>query len=148
TARTFLDRRALLNAMAGVAGTGGSTNSFLHLTAIAREAGVPLTVEELAAVGGRTPVLASPLPGGRWAAEDFHRAGGTATLIRELIRGGHMDGDAPSVAGATLAEAVADGPSPDGEVIFSLDAPFKESGALYALRGNLAPDGSAVKVTG
>ena len=85
TARTFLDRRALLNAMTGIAATGGSTNGILHLLAIAREADVPLTLDELAEVGARTPVIASLAPSGRYMAEDLHRAGGTAAVIRELI---------------------------------------------------------------
>jgi dihydroxy-acid dehydratase len=93
-------------------------------------------------------VLASLAPSGRFAAEDFHRAGGTAVVIRELLRGGHADGDAPIVDGRTLAEATRYAPEPDGDVLFTLDRPFKPTGALHALRGNLAPDGSLVKVTG
>jgi dihydroxy-acid dehydratase len=146
TARTFLDRRALLNAMAGVAATGGSTNAILHLLAIAREAGVELTLEELAEVGARTPVLASLAPGGRFMAEDLHRAGGTAPVIRELVRGGHVDGSAPTVEGTTLERATQDALAPDGVVTFTLEEPFKPTGSLFALRGNLAPDGSLVKL--
>jgi dihydroxy-acid dehydratase len=145
--RSFLDKRALLNAMAGIAATGGSTNGVLHLLAIAREAGVPLTLEELTDVSARTPVIANLAPSGRWAAEDFHRVGGSRTLIRELVRGGHLDGAAPTVAGATLAEATADAPDPDGEVVYPVDRPFKPPGSLHALRGNLAPGGSLVKVS-
>ncbi len=148
TSRTFLDRRALLNAMAGIAATGGSTNGILHLLAIAREAGVPLTLDELAEIGARTPVLASLAPSGRYMAEDLHRAGGTAVVIGELIRGGMFDGGAPTVTGRTLAEAIHDAPEPDGKVVFSVAQPFKATGALHALRGNLAPDGSLVKVSG
>ena len=148
TARTYLDRRALLNAMAGVVATGGSTNAVLHLLAIAREAGVELSLGELIAVAARTPVIASLVPGGRWAAEDLQRAGGTATVIAELIRAGKLDGGAPAVAGGTLAEATAGAPEPDGEVTFSAAAPFKPSGALHALHGNLAPEGSVVKLAG
>ncbi len=144
SARSFLDRRALENAMAGIVGSGGSTNSFLHLLAIAREAGVELTLDDLAAISARTPVIADLLPGGAWAAEDLHRAGGTATLIRELIRGGHVDGAAPTVDGRTLAEATASAAEPDGEVIGS----FKPRGSLYALRGSLAPDGAVLKHAG
>jgi dihydroxy-acid dehydratase len=146
TARTFLDRRALLNAMAGVASIGGSTNGVLHLLAIAREAGIPLTLDELAEVGERTPVIASLFPSGRYAAEDLHRAGGPPALLRELVRGGYADGTAPTVGGTTLAEATADAPAPDGEVLFTVEAPFKPTGALHALRGNLAPDGNPVKL--
>ena len=147
-ARKFLDRRALLNAMAGIVGSGGSTNGILHLLAISREAGVVLTLEDLAEVGSRTPVLAALAPSGRWMAEDFHRVGGTAALIRELVRGGHVDGSAPTVGGPTLAEATADAAAPDGEVLLPLEEPFKATGALYALRGNLAPAGSLVKLAG
>src|ERR687889_105077 len=88
TARTFLDRRALRNAMAGVAASGGSTNGVLHLLAVAREAGVELTQDELTELAARTPVLASLSPGGRHVAETLHRAGGTPALIRQLIAGG------------------------------------------------------------
>jgi dihydroxy-acid dehydratase len=148
TARTFLDKRALLNAMAGIAATGGSTNGILHLLAIAREAGVPLTLDELADVGSRTPVIASLAPSGRFMAEDLHRVGGTASLIRELVRGGHLDGSAPTVDGSTLEQATRGAAPPDGEVLFTFDEPFKPTGALHALRGNLAPDGSLVKLAG
>ncbi len=148
TARTFLDRRALLNAMAGIAATGGSTNGVLHLLAIAHEAGVDLTLDDLAGVSARTPVIASLAPSGRFMAEDLHRAGGTAVVIRELVRGGHIDGTAPTVDGSTLAEATRDAREPDGEVVFRLETPFKRTGALHVLRGNLAPDGSLVKASG
>jgi dihydroxy-acid dehydratase len=147
-ARTFLGRRALLNAMTGIAATGGSTNGVLHLLAIAREAGAELTLDDLAEISERTPVIADLIPSGRFAAEDFQRAGGTAALLRELVRAGLVDGSAPTVDGSTLAERTADAPPPDGNVIVSADAPLKSRGALRVLRGNLAPDGSLVKVTG
>jgi dihydroxy-acid dehydratase len=148
TARRFLDKRALLNAMAGVVASGGSTNAVLHLLAIAREAGVPLTLDELADVSARTPVLASLVPGGAHVAEEFHRVGGTRALLRELVAGGLVDGEAGTVDGRTLAELSADAPAPDGEVLHPLERPFKPSGALYVLRGNLAPDGAVVKLAG
>ena len=144
TARSLIDRRALENAMAGAVASGGSTNTFLHLLAIAREAGVPLELDELAEISARTPVIADLVPGGRWVAEDLHKAGGTAALARELIRGGHVDGDAPTVDGRTLAEASADAPEPDGEVIGA----FKPRGSLYALHGDLAPEGCVLKLAG
>ena len=144
TSKRFLDRRALENAMAGAVASGGSTNGFLHLLAIAREAGVPLTLDELAAISASTPVLADLVPGGRFVASDLWEAGGTATLIRELIRRGHVDGAAPTVDGRTLAEATAGAPEPDGEVIGEL----KPRGSLYALRGNLAPEGAVLKLAG
>jgi dihydroxy-acid dehydratase len=148
TARTFLDRRALLNAMAGIAATGGSTNGILHLLAIAREARVELSLDELTDVARRTPVIASLAPGGRWVAEDLQRAGGAPAVIAELIRAGRMDGTAPTVQGRTLADVTDDAPPPDGEVVFTARHPFKPSGALHLLRGNLAPDGSVVKLAG
>ena len=147
-ARAFLDRRALRNAMVGIAASGGSTNGVLHLLAIAREAGVELTQDELTELAAATPVLASLSPGGRHVAETFHRAGGTRTLIRELIAGGHLDGSAPTVGGPTLAEASADAPAPDGDVLFAHGTPYKPAGALRTLRGNLAPDGALTKLAG
>ena len=132
TARTFLDKRALLNAMAGIAATGGSTNGILHLLAIAHEAGVPLTLDELADVGSRTPVIASLAPSGRFMAEDLHRVGGTASLIRELVRGGHVDGSAPTVDGSTLEEATRGARAPG------------RRGALHARRAVQA-DGRAAR---
>jgi dihydroxy-acid dehydratase len=144
TARSFLDRRAIGNAMAGVVASGGSTNGFLHLLAIAREAGVDLSLDDLAAISARTPVIANLAPGGPWMASDLHRVGGTATLIRQLVAGGYVDGDAPTVDGRTLGEATVDAQAPDGEVTGS----FKQRGSLYALRGNLAPEGAVIKHTG
>jgi dihydroxy-acid dehydratase len=148
SARAFLDRRALLNAMAGIAATGGSTNGILHLLAIAREAGAELTLDDLADVAARTPVIASLAPSGRYVADDFHAAGGTRTLIRELTAAHLLDGEKHTVAGQTLAEATADAPVPDGEITFAVDRPFKATAALAVLRGNLSPDGSLVKAAG
>ncbi|HEY1518869.1 MAG TPA: dihydroxy-acid dehydratase [Solirubrobacteraceae bacterium] len=144
SARTFLDRRAIENAMVGVVASGGSTNGFLHLLAIAREAGVEVSLDDLAAISARTPVIADLAPGGPWVAEDLHRVGGTGTLIRELVAAGHLDGEAPTVDGRTLAQAGAGAPPADGEVIGS----FKPRGSLYALRGNLAPEGAVLKLAG
>jgi dihydroxy-acid dehydratase len=93
-------------------------------------------------------VIASLAPSGRWMAEDLHRAGGTRAVIRELVRGGYVDGEAPTVDGRTLAEATVDAPQPDGEVVYTVEEPFKPTGALHALRGNLAPEGSLVKLSG
>ncbi len=148
SARSFLDRRALLNAAAGIAATGGSTNGILHLLAIAKEAQTPLTLDDLAEVGERTPVLASLLPSGRHTAEGLHRAGGTRALIRELVAAGLANGSAPTVDGATLETATRGGAPPDGDVLFPASSPYKTTGALYVLRGNLAPEGSLVKASG
>lgn len=144
TARAFLDRRAIENAAAGVVASGGSTNGFLHLLAIAREAGVEISLDELGEISARTPVIADLAPSGPGMAEDLHLAGGTAALIRELIRLGAVDGSAPAVDGRTLAGASAEAPLPDGRVIGS----FKPRGSLYTLRGSLAPEGALVKHAG
>jgi dihydroxy-acid dehydratase len=148
TARAFLDRRALVNAMAGIAASGGSTNGLLHLLAIAREAGVPLTLDDLAERCHATPVLASLTPGGRHVATELHEAGGVPVLVRQLIAAGLVDGDAPTVTGATLAEATASAPDPDGAVLARHDRPFKPVSGLTGLRGNLAPEGAVAKVSG
>jgi dihydroxy-acid dehydratase len=148
TARAFLKRRSLLNAMAGVTATGGSSNAILHLLAIANEAGVELGIEDLMEVAQRTPTIASLAPSGRWMAEDLHRAGGPSAVISELLRSGLLDGDAPAVQGGTLSAVTAAAPEPDGEVVFRVDEPFKPSGQLFCLRGNLAPRGSLLKLAG
>jgi dihydroxy-acid dehydratase len=148
TARVFLDRRALRNAMAGIAATGGSTNGLLHLLAIAREAGVELELDELVAISARTPVIASLTPSGRYVATDLHEVGGAPVVIAELIRGGLIDGDAPAVGGGTLADGTAGAAAPDGAVVHTVAEPYKPPGGLRALRGNLAPEGAVVKVSG
>jgi len=147
-ARTFLDRRALRNAMVGIAATGGSTNGVLHLLAIAREAGVDLDLDELVAIAAETPVIASLAPSGRYLAADLHRVGGAPAVLAELIRAGLVDGEAPAVQGGTLTERTANASPPDGEVVHPAAAPYKAAGGLLALRGNLAPDGAVVKVAG
>ena len=148
TARTFLDRRALRNAMAGIAATGGSTNGLLHLLAIAREAQVELELDELVEISARTPVIGSLTPSGRYVATDLHEVGGAPVVVAELIRAGLIDGEAPTVGGGTLAEACAQAPAPDGAVVHTVAEPYKPPGGLVALRGNLAPEGAVVKVSG
>jgi dihydroxy-acid dehydratase len=148
TACAFLDRRALRNAMVGIAATGGSTNGILHLLAIAREAGVELELDELAALSRGTPVLGNLTPGGRYVATDLDEVGGAPVVIRELIAAGLVDGSGPTVEGTTLAEATAGAGEPDGAVVHPVANPYKPTGGLHALRGNLAPDGAVVKVAG
>ena len=147
-ARAFLDRRALRNAMAGIAATGGSTNGLLHLLAIAREAEVDLTLDELVEISARTPVIGSLSPSGRYVATDLHAIGGVPVVIAELARAGLIDGDAPTVTGGTLASDTRQAPPPDGAVVHPVAQPYKPPGGLVALRGNLAPDGAVVKVSG
>jgi dihydroxy-acid dehydratase len=147
-ARTFLQRRSLLNAMTGIAASGGSTNGVLHLLAIAREAGVPVTLDELSERAAATPVIADLTPGGRYVGTDLHDAGGVPVLIRELIRAGLVDGTAPAITGGTLATATDDAPAPDGDVTYSCDTPYKARSGLRRLRGNLAPEGAVAKISG
>jgi dihydroxy-acid dehydratase len=148
TARSFLDRRALANAMAGIAATGGSTNGLLHLLAIARESGVELDLDDLMEISARTPVIGDLSPAGRHVATELHDAGGAPAVIAELIRAGLIDGAAPTVGGGTLAEATAAAPAPDGAVVHPAGRPYKPPGGLVSLRGNLAPEGAVVKVAG
>jgi dihydroxy-acid dehydratase len=142
----LVTREALENAIVGVAGTGGSTNSVLHLLAIAGEAGVELALDDFDRLSASTPVVASLTPGGRFVAGDLHRVGGNAAVIKQLL--GHLHADAATVDGRTLAEHAASSPDPDGEVIAPIATPFKPGGALRVLRGNLAPEGAVVKLAG
>jgi len=145
----ILTRPAFENAIAGVAATGGSTNSVLHLLAIAREAGVPLEIDHFQTVSERTPLLADLKPSGRFVAADMHRAGGIRLLTRRLLRGGHLDGTAMTVTGLSLsAESESANETPGQEVIAPLDKPLKKSGGLVILRGNLAPEGCVAKISG
>jgi dihydroxy-acid dehydratase len=148
TARGILSRAGLENAIAGVAATGGSTNAVLHLLAIAREAGLPLTLDDFDAVCARTPVLADLKPGGRYTAVDMERAGGVALIARRLFEAGLLT-DIPTVTGRTLREeAMAVAEAPDQEVVRPIAAPLKPRGGLAVLRGSLAPEGCVVKLSG
>ncbi|MDX6487359.1 MAG: dihydroxy-acid dehydratase [Gaiellaceae bacterium] len=148
TARAFLDRRALANAMAGVAASGGSTNALLHLLAIAREAEVELHLDDLTAISGRVPVIANLSPSGKHVATELDDVGGVPVLIAELVRAGLVDGDAPVVEGGTLGDKTAAAAAPDGSVVSGVDRPFKPAGGLVSLAGNLAPAGAVIKVAG
>ncbi len=147
-ARALLTRPALLNAMTGIAASGGSTNGVLHLLAIAREAGVELRFDELFAAAAPAPVIANLSPGGRYVATDLDAAGGVPVLIRELVAAGLVDGAQPTVEGGTLAERAGDARDPDGRVTARVATPFKAVSGLVGLRGNLAPDGAVAKVSG
>lgn len=149
TPRAVLTRPAFLNAIAGVAATGGSTNAVLHLLALAREAGVPLTLDDFDQVSRATPLIASLRPGGRFTAVDLARAGGTALVVQELVAAGLIDGGQRTLAGPTLAEAVADAaPTPGQAVVRPVAHPFSPTGGLVILKGTLAPEGAVVKVAG
>ena len=147
--RDILTRDAFENAIASVAATGGSTNSVLHLLAIAREAGVPLEIDDFQTVSERTPLLADLKPSGRFVAADMHRAGGIRLLARRLVRGNYLHPDARTVTGQTIsAEAETAIETPRQEVIAPLEKPLKATGGLVILKGNLAPEGCVAKISG
>jgi dihydroxy-acid dehydratase len=147
--RDLITRQSIDNAIAAVAASGGSTNAVLHLLAIAREAGVELNIDDFNPISARTPLLCDLKPGGRYVATDMHRAGGVPLLAQRLVEGGFVAGSTPTVTGRTLAEEAADArETPGQDVILPLTAPLKASGGLVILRGNLAPEGCVVKVSG
>jgi dihydroxy-acid dehydratase len=146
--RALITRAALDNAIAGVAATGGSTNAVLHLLAIAREAGVPLTIDDFDSVCSRTPVIADLKPGGRYTAVDLERAGGVALVARRLFEAGHLT-DGPTVTGRSLREeAMAAAETGGQDVVRSAAAPLADRGGMAILRGSLAPGGCVIKLSG
>lgn len=145
----ILTRPAFENAIAGVAASGGSTNAVLHLLALAREAGVPLTLDDFDAISARTPLLADLKPSGRFAAADLHLAGGVRLLCQRLLAAGKLNPGTMTVTGRTLdAEAAEAREMPGQEVIRPLVRPIKGTGGIVILRGNLAPEGAVVKLSG
>lgn len=146
--REIVTRAALENACAVVAATGGSTNAVLHIPALAHEAGIAFYLDDVAAVFARTPLIGNLQPGGKYLGRDMHEIGGAPVILRELLRGGHIDGGAMTVTGRTLAEELATAPAPDGEIVRSLQAPLSPNGGLVVLKGNLCPDGAVIKTAG
>src|SRR3989440_9015079 len=147
--RQIITRAALENAIASVAATGGSATGVLQLLAVAREAGVPLTIDDFDRVAARTPVVASLKPGGEYVAKDLHDAGGIPLVVRRLVEGGLIDGAAATVDGRTIAQIGASAvETPGQKVVTLLSAPLKPTGGLAILRGNLAPEGCVVKLAG
>jgi dihydroxy-acid dehydratase len=145
----ILTRKAVENAIAAVAATGGSTNAVLHLLAIAREAGVDLTIDDFDRISSRTPLIADLKPGGRFVANDLYQAGGIQLVAKRLAEGGLLHADAMTVTGKTIAEAAQMAKETSGqEVVRSLANPLKRTGGLVILKGNLAPEGCVVKVAG
>jgi dihydroxy-acid dehydratase len=145
----ILTREAFENAITAIAASGGSTNGVLHLLAIAREAGIPLELDDFDTIAARTPIVADLKPFGRYVAVDLQAAGGVGLITRELVRAGLVHGDERSVDGQTLAQsAAAVVETPGQEVVLPFDDPVKPSGGLAILRGSLAPEGSVVKLVG
>ncbi len=148
-ARDICTRKAFENAIASVAASGGSTNSVLHLLAMAHDAGVDLKIDDFQAISERTPLYCDLKPAGKYTAVDVDRAGGIAVIAKRLVDGGYVHRDCITITGRTLAEEVANiKETPGQDVIRPVDQPIKKSGGLVILRGSLAPDGAVIKVTG
>jgi len=145
----ILTREAFDNAIAGVAASGGSTNAVLHLLALAREVGVPLTIDEFDVVSRRTPLITNLMPSGTYAAADLDKAGGTQLVAQRLIEHGYLRGDLVTSSGRTIGEEAALAVETEGQdVVRTFDNPIKASGGIHILKGNLAPDGAVVKLFG
>jgi dihydroxy-acid dehydratase len=145
----LITRASLENAIMAVAASGGSTNGVLHLLAVAREMGVELSIDDFDVIAERTPTLCDLKPGGRFVATDLHAAGGTALLAKRLVEAGLLHADAPTVTGRSIGEHAGEVHEAEGqEVIRPLANPIKATGGLAILRGNLAPQGSVVKLSG
>ncbi len=149
TPRQMVTRESLENAIAGVMATGGSTNAVLHLLAIAREFGLPLSLADFDRISRRTPVLADMRPWGRFTAPEMHEAGGVPLVAKHLCDAGLLHADAMTVTGRTLGEEARLATSPAGqEVIRPVDNPVKPEGGIVILHGNVAPGGCVIKLGG
>jgi len=147
--RQILTRKALENAIAAVATTGGSTNAVLHLLAVAREAGLKLTIDDFDKLNRKVPLLADLKPGGRFMAADLSAAGGTTLVAKRLLDAGLLHADQMTVTGQTIGdEARRAIETPGQQVLRPLSNPIKPTGGLVILKGNLAPEGCVVKVAG
>ena len=147
--RDIVTLRALQNAAVVVGATGGSTNAALHLPALAHEAGIRFTLDDVTDIMRRTPYIADLKPGGKYVAFDVHRVGGIPVIIKSLLDAGLLHGDCLTVTGRTLAENHADVVFPlDQDVIYPVSRAISPTGGVVGLKGNLAPDGAVVKVAG
>ena len=147
--RDIITKAGLENAIAAIATSGGSTNGVLHLLAIANEAGVELDIDDFDRISSATPMLCDLKPGGRYVAADLHQAGGVPVVVKRLQEMGRLNEDAMTVTGRTVGEHAAEAKETEGQqVVRPLDDPIKATGGLAILRGNLAPDGCVVKLSG
>ena len=145
----IITRESLENAIATVCMSGGSTNGVLHLLAVAKEAGIDLSIDDFDEISNRTPLLGDLKPGGRFVAKDLYEAGGIGVLAKRLDEAGVLNREAITVTGRTIGEeADAAVETPGQEVVRPLSDPLKPTGGLVILRGNLAPEGCVVKVAG
>lgn len=143
----IITRKSIENTIASVAASGGSTNAVLHLIAIARELGIPLTVDDFDRISKRTPFICDLTPAGKYVAKDYQAAGGSRLLAQRLIDAGYADGSTLTISGRTLAEeATLAVEAPGQVVIHTFDNPIKPTGGLVILKGNLAPEGCVMKV--
>jgi dihydroxy-acid dehydratase len=143
----IITRKSIENTIASVAASGGSTNAVLHLLAIAHEFGIPLSIDDFDAISKRTPFICDLVPAGKFMASHFQAAGGSRLLAKRLIDAGHADGSALTISGKTLAEEAALAVETPGQVVIhTFEQPVKPTGGLVILRGNLAPEGSVMKV--
>jgi dihydroxy-acid dehydratase len=148
-ARSIVTRAAVENAVASFSASGGSTNAVLHLLAIAAEADVAMTIDEIDAICARTPILADLRPGGRFVATDVFAAGGLGVLMQRLLSLGLLHGEAGTVDGRTLADVAAAAVATPGQEVFrDANDPLRPHGGIAVLRGNLAVDGCVVKLAG
>jgi dihydroxy-acid dehydratase len=148
--RDVMTRAAFENAMVLVMAVGGSTNAVLHLIAMARAVGVPLTIDDFQAVSDRVPFLADLKPSGKYVQEELHAVGGAPAVMKMLLEHGLIDGSCITITGKTIAENLKDLPGlKEGQqIVRPLDKPFKPTGHIRIMRGNLCPDGAVAKITG
>jgi dihydroxy-acid dehydratase len=147
--RDIVTRKALENAAAVVAATGGSTNGALHLPAIAHEAGIDFDIHAVGEIFKRTPYLADLMPGGKYTAKDMYEAGGVQAVMKTLLDGGFLHGDCMTVTGKTIGENLKSVKlRADQDVIYPHNKPLRDEGGVVVLKGNLAPEGAIVKVAG
>src|SRR6187401_120235 len=147
--RDIVTRKALVNAAATVAASGGSTNAALHLPAIAHECGIESTLSDVAKVFKKTPYIADLKPGGRYVAKDMFEAGGVPLLMKTLLDHGYLHGDCLTVTGRSIAENLKKVKwNKDQDVVHPADKPLTATGGVVGLKGNLAPEGAIVKVAG
>jgi dihydroxy-acid dehydratase len=145
----IVTRESLENAIAAIACSGGSTNGVLHLLAVAREAGVELSIDDFDRVSDRTPLLCDLKPGGQYVAPDLYEAGGVPLVLKRLKEAGRLHSGAQTVTGRSVGEIADEASETEGQkVVRTLDDPIKSTGGLVILRGNLAPEGCVVKVAG
>ncbi|MCP5361290.1 MAG: dihydroxy-acid dehydratase [Hyphomicrobiales bacterium] len=147
--RDIVTRKALENAAAVVAATGGSTNGALHLPAIAHECGIDFDLHEVGRIFRQTPYIADLKPGGKYVAKDMYEVGGVQIVMRELLEGGFLHGDCMTVTGKTMAENLKHVAFPeDQDVIYPVKKPISSTGGVVTLKGKLAPEGCIVKIAG